>query len=134
MTRPSIALMAAMGLVLGCGDSPTSSEASPEEAAPVILDLTPLQDVLVDPLVSELIGDLTDQSAAGSIRELSDAVLGQGTELQLMTIHGAFDQVQYFLQPQEDSDPDEVLRAILGLIEPPRVHRRPDELSVAGSA
>jgi hypothetical protein len=116
MPRRSLTLVAALGLILGCQDSPTNTAPPVDEEVPVTLDVQPVHDILADPLVHELLGGLTDRATARSFQHLIDALATPPTQSQLNQIHWTFGQLLGDLTPVEAEAEDEIERAVLELI------------------
>ena len=112
MPRRSLTLVAALGVILGCQDSPTNTATQ----VPITLDVQPVHDILADPLVHELLGGLTDRATAGSFQHLIDALATPPTQSRLNQIHLTFGQVLGDLTPVEAEAEDEIERAVLELL------------------
>lgn len=117
MPRRSMLLVAALGIILGCRDGPTNTVALLiEETGPAELDLASALELLANPLVSELLGGLSDPSIARTLGHLKDEMATPASQNRLDEIHWTFSQVLADLKPGEADGDDEVPRAVLGLL------------------
>lgn len=115
MPRRSLAFLVPLGILIGCQDR-TTPTALPDDPAPAAINLKPLQDLLSDPLVQELVGTLSNRAVAGSFNDLRAILEGPSTDTQLPLLYQALAQVRGDLTPTNDDGPDDVVRALLGLV------------------
>lgn len=115
MPRRSLAVVVALGILIGCQDR-TTPTALPDDPAPAAINLQPLQDLLSDPLVQELVGTLSNRAVARSFNDLTVALEGPSTDTQLPLLHQALARIRGDLTPTNDDDPDDIVRALLGLV------------------
>jgi len=121
MRRPTFAVVAALGLLLGCGDSPVGIEAPPPEEDPPEVsntapDFSAVRDLLDDPLVQELLTELADPATDQMVRDLLTALSAPANTIQTTTIQTDLARLQERLIPLEGDSEGELPRSVLGLI------------------